>query len=47
MLGAKQHKSTWSDSTYEVEKITHSLGQPYFKLKGFDRNYMRNELLKN
>lgn len=47
MLGAKQQKSTWSDSTYEVEKIIHSLGQPFFKLKAFDRHYMRSELLKN
>jgi hypothetical protein len=31
---------------YEVEKITHSFGQPYFKLIGLDRQYLRNELLK-
>ncbi len=44
--GEKERTSKWSDNVYEVEKITHSFGQPYFKLNGLDRLYLRNELLK-
>ncbi len=44
--GEKSHTSYWSENTYEVEKIEKSLNQPYFKLNGLDRLFMRNELLK-
>ena len=44
--GEKSHISYWSENTYEVEKIEKSLNQPYFKLNGLDRLYMRSELLK-
>jgi hypothetical protein len=44
--GEKSHTSYWSEDAYELEKITQSLGQPYFKVKGLDRLYLRNELLK-
>ena len=44
--GEKSHTSYWSENAYEVEKISYSLGQPFFKLQGLDRNYMRSELLK-
>ena len=44
--GEKGYTSSWSDNAYEVEKIKHSLGQPFFKLTGLDREYMRSELLK-
>ena len=44
--GEKSHTSYWSENSYEIEKITQSLGQPFFKLQGLDRLYMRNELLK-
>lgn len=45
-VNEKERHSTWSDNVYEIEKITESLGQHYFKLKGLDRFYLRNELLK-
>lgn len=44
--GEKSHTSYWSDDAYEVEQITRSLGQPYFKVKGLERRYLRSELLK-
>ena len=44
--GEKSHTSYWSDDVYEIEEITHSLGQPFFKVKGLERKYLRNELLK-
>ena len=42
----KERHTTWSENSYEIENISKSLGQPYFKLNGFDRMYLRNELLK-
>ena len=45
-LGAKERHSTWSENSYEIEKITKSLNITYFKLIGIDRLYLRNELLK-
>ena len=45
-VNEKGHTSSWSENAYEIEKIIHSLGQPFFKLQGLDRNYMRSELLK-
>ena len=44
--GEKERHTTWSENSYEVEKITKSLNITYFKLKGLDRLYLRNELLK-
>jgi hypothetical protein len=44
--GEKSHTSYWSENTYEVEKIEKSFNQPYFKLNGLDRLYLRSELLK-
>ena len=44
--GEKSHTSYWSEDAYELEEITHSLGQPYFKVKGLERRYLRSELLK-
>ena len=45
--GKKRHTSYWSEDAYELEEITRSLGQPYFKVKGLDRRYLRNEVLKD
>ena len=45
-INEKERHTTWSDNSYEIENISKSLGQPYFKLNGFDRMYLRNELLK-
>jgi hypothetical protein len=44
--GEKSHTSYWSEDSYELEEITRSLGQPYFKVKGLSRRYLRSELLK-
>ena len=44
--GDKESKPKWSDDRYEVENITYSHGQPFFKLVGVDRQYLRNELLQ-
>ena len=44
--GEKERTSHFLDDKYEVEKISRSLGQTYYKLKGIDRQYLRNELLK-
>ena len=44
--GEKGHTSYWSEDSYELEEITRSLGQPYFKVKGLERRYLRSELLK-
>ena len=44
--GEKERTSHFSDETYEVEKISQSLGQTFFKLKNNERQYTRNELLK-
>ena len=44
--GEKEHTSYWSEDSYELEEITRSLGQPYFKVKGLSRRYLRSELLK-
>ena len=44
--GEKERTSNWSENIYEVEKISQSLGQTFFKLNGIDRQYTRNELLK-
>ena len=45
-INEKERHSTWLNGIHEVEKITNSLGITYFKLKGLDRLYMRNELIK-
>jgi hypothetical protein len=45
-LGEKERNSTWSENSYEIEKITKSLKITYFKLIGLERLYLRNELLK-
>ena len=42
----KERYSKWSEYIYEVEQINHSLGSVFFKLKGLERQYSRNELLK-
>ena len=42
----KERSSYWSDNTYELEDITKSHGQNYFKLVGLTRLYLRNEILK-
>jgi len=42
----KERSSYWSDNTYELEDITRSHGQNYFKLVGLTRLYLRNEILK-
>ncbi len=42
----KERSSYWSDNTYELEDITKSHGQNYFKLVGLTRQYLRNEILK-
>ena len=44
--GEKERTSHFNDEVYEVEKISESLGQTFFKLKGMSRQYTRNELLK-
>ena len=44
--GAKERHSTWSENSYEIEKITKSLNITYFELIGLERLYLRNELLK-
>jgi len=44
--GEKERTSTWSENTYEVEKIIQSFGQTFFILNGIERQYMRSELLK-
>ena len=45
-IGEKERTSNWSDNTYEVETISKSLGQTYFKVEGLSREYSRHELLK-
>ena len=45
-INEKERHTTWSENSYEIEKIIKSVGQPCFKLNGFDRMYLRNELLK-
>ena len=45
-VGEKERTSNFSQNVYEVEKIVRSLGQPFFILKGLERQYMRAELLK-
>ena len=45
-IGEKSHTSYCSENTYEVEKIEKTFNQPYFKLNGLDRLYLRSELLK-
>ena len=42
----KERTSHWLQGEYTVEEITKSLGQTYFKLEGYNRPLMRNELLK-
>ena len=44
--GEKERHTIWSENSYEIEKITKSLGINHFKLNGIDRLYLRNELLK-
>ena len=44
--GEKERTSDWSDNTYEVETISKSHGQTYFKVEGLTREYSRHELLK-
>jgi hypothetical protein len=44
--GEKERTSTWSENTYEVEKIIQSLGQTCFIVNGLEKHYMRSELLK-
>ena len=44
--GEKERTSNWSDNTYEVETISKSLGQTYFKVEGLSKEYSRHELLK-
>ena len=44
--GEKSHTSYWIEDSYELKEITRSLGQPYFKVKGLDKRYLRPELLK-
>ena len=45
-INEKERHTTWSENSYEIELITKLLGQPYFKLNGLHRMYLRNELLK-
>ena len=42
----KERSSHFLKGEYTVEEITKSLGQTYFKLEGYNRPLMRNELLK-
>ena len=42
----KERSSYWSDNTYELEDITRSHGQNYFKIVGLTRLYLRKEILK-
>jgi hypothetical protein len=44
--GEKERTSNWSDKTYEIETISKSHGQTYFKVEGMTREYSRHELLK-
>jgi hypothetical protein len=44
--GEKERTSHFNDEVYEVEKISESLGQTFFKVKGINRPDTRNELLK-
>jgi hypothetical protein len=44
--GEKQQVSLWSDNAYEVEEITELHGQNYYKVNGFEKLYLRFELLK-
>jgi hypothetical protein len=45
--GEKERVSLWSDNAYEIEDISTSFGQKFYKLVGLERDYMRSELLKN
>ena len=45
-LGEKERTSTWSENSYELEGISKSHDQHFFKLNGLSRQYMRHELLK-
>ena len=44
-LMEKERTSHWSDNKYEVESIEKIEGQSFYKLKGSNRTFMRNELL--
>jgi hypothetical protein len=44
--GEKERTSNWSSNTYEVETISKSHGQTYFKVEGIAREYSRHEILK-
>jgi hypothetical protein len=44
--GEKERTSNWSSNTYEVETISKSHGQTYFKVEGMAREYSRHEILK-
>ena len=42
----KERVSNWSQNVYTIEKIDEKLGQKYYYVEGFDRAYLRFELLK-
>ena len=42
----KERVSNWSENKYEITAIEYHHDQPFYKLAGRDRFYMRSELLK-
>ena len=41
----KERVSVWTDNAYEVENVTESLGQKFYKVAGRDRPLLRHEIL--
>ena len=41
----KERVSNWSQNVYAIERIDENLGQKYYYVEGFDRAYLRFELL--
>ena len=42
----KERISVWTKPSYEIEKITESMGQKFYHLGGYDKPLLRHELLK-
>ena len=45
-INEKDRTSNWSTEVFEVESISESLGQKYYKVAGMDRDYTRADILK-
>ena len=45
-VGEKERTSVWSENSYEIEDIHNDKGFVFYKLVGFEKQYLRHELLK-